>query len=245
MAEPAAAVHDYLRRYGYLPPVQQAGDGATREALQRFQRFFRLEETGEADEPTREAMRRPRCGLPDHPTGGDVAFATMCAWDHTELSYALDVGTDDIAGGAEWDAIRRAFASWEALGVLTFREVGVEDGPDIRVGWRPAEDPDLSMVGGALAHADFPPGCGIITRTLPKPVHFDDSEHVWAVGAVADAFDVETVALHELGHIVGLGHSNVPAAVMLPTVSPDFTKRTLTRDDVDGFTALYGTVALQ
>ena len=74
---------------------------------------------------------------------------------------------------------------------------------------------------------------------LPKPVHFDDSEHVWSVGAVSGAYDIETVALHEIGHIVGLAHSSVSGAVMAPTVSSNFTKRALTQDDIDGFLELY------
>ena len=107
------------------------------------------------------------------------------------------------------------------------------------IGWRPANDPDHSMVGGVLAHADFPPGCSVVTNFLPKPVHFDDSEHTWNIGAAPNTFDVETVALHEFGHILGLAHSNVAGAVMFPTVSSNFTKRALTQDDIDGVRSLY------
>ena len=95
------------------------------------------------------------------------------------------------------------------------------------------------MVGGVLAHADFPPGCGVVTNTLPKPVHFDDSEHQWVIGAVASGFDVETVALHELGHILGLQHSDVAGSVMFPSVSSNSTKRVLTADDLGGIRELY------
>ena len=99
------------------------------------------------------------------------------------------------------------------------------------------------MVGGVLAHADFPPGCSVVTNSLPKPVHFDDTEHTWNIGAAPNTFDVETVALHELGHILGLAHSNVAGSVMFPTVSSNFTKRALTQDDIDGVRSLYPGVA--
>src|SRR5919112_2114739 len=109
-----AKVQDYLERFGYLATdgvtVGQL-DGDTHAALRRFQRFFGLEETGEFDEPTRAAMMRPRCSHPD-PEPDDVGFATTCAWERTDLTYALDTGTGDIAGDAEWTAIRNAFRSW-------------------------------------------------------------------------------------------------------------------------------------
>ncbi|WP_380166949.1 matrixin family metalloprotease [Jannaschia sp. R86511] len=237
------AVQGFLARFGYLRPTEAAGasgalDTSTEQALRRFQEFYRLEPTGEFDEATREAMTQPRCAMADPPSGG-IEFATTCAWTDRTLTWAFDTGTNDIAGNGELDAVRRAFASWQALGGLMFTEVAVGASPDIRVGWRPANDPDHSMVGGVLAHADFPPGCSVVTNTLPKPVHFDDTEHTWSVGAVAGAFDRETVALHELGHIVGLAHSSVAGSVMAPTVSSNFTKVALTADDIAGFRALY------
>ncbi|WP_411374066.1 matrixin family metalloprotease [Arthrobacter sp. MPF02] len=235
-------VQSYLERFGYLGPATgpELGllDDPTAGALRSFQEFFHLPVTGEFDDATREAMMRPRCGLPDM-KNGELAFSTTCAWADRSLTYAFDTGTGDVAGNAEFDAVRRAIQTWQNVGGLTFTEVALSASPDIRIGWRPAADPDHSMVGGVLAHADFPPGCSVVTNTLPKPVHFDDSEHVWSVGAVASAFDIETVALHEFGHIVGLAHSSVANAVMAPTVSANFTKRALTQDDIDGFRGLY------
>lgn len=234
-------VQGFLTRFGYLTTdTFSTGtlDAASARALLEFQRFSRLPQTGEFDAATRKQMTLPRCALPDF--GRDVGFSTTCAWQRWSLTYAFDTGTPDVGGDAEWDAIRAAFRTWEALTPLIFREVALGDNPDIRVGWRPSTDPDLNMVGGTLAHADFPPGCGVVTDgALPKPVHFDDPEHIWSVGAAQGAFDIETVALHEIGHIVGLAHSSVPGAVMLPTISSNSIKRSLTQDDIDGFRQLY------
>jgi hypothetical protein len=94
------------------------------------------------------------------------------------------------------------------------------------------------MVGGVVAHSDFPPKCSILGAS-PLPLHFDDSENVWCIGAVADALDVETVALHEIGHILGLQHTNVDGAVMFPFVSANTTLRRLQPDDLAGIRSLY------
>ncbi|TXG64626.1 hypothetical protein EZV62_011620 [Acer yangbiense] len=61
--------------------------------------------------------------------------------------------------------------------------------------------------------------------------HYDADEQ-WAVGAAPNSFGLETVALHEIGHLLGLGHSEVEGAIMYPSISTGVTKG-LHRDDVD------------
>jgi hypothetical protein len=234
-------VREFLVRFGYLPRRSAGPRGVLDEglaaALRRYQERNAVLPTGEFDLPTRDAMTTARCALPDLDDG--VAFSIRCAWDRRDLTYAFDTGTADVVGTAEFQAVRNAFDTWSATVPLTFTEVAVDQDPDVLIGWRPADDPDLTMVGGTLAHADFPPGCGVVTDALPKPVHFDDSEHVWSLGAAPGAFDVETVALHEIGHILGLQHTTVNGAVMFPSVTSNSTLRVLQPDDLAGIRALY------
>ena len=116
---------------------------------------------------------------------------------------------------------------------------------NVAIHWGPAEDPDMGpegMIGGTLAHADFSGESRVLLDHDAEhlPLHFDDSEHVWVNGAVFNAFDIETVALHEIGHCLGLYHSNVRGAVMFPFVDDDFTLRRLQQDDKLGIRQLYG-----
>ena len=234
-------VQDFLYRFGYIKDRealrQSCLDDETSAALVKYQTCQGLPGTGEFDETTRRQMTTARYAFPDMSAG--VAFVTTCSWPQTEVTYAFDTGTNDVAGTGEFQATRDAFQSWDSVIPLTFREVGANDNPDVLIGWRPANDPDLNMVGGTLAHADFPPACGVVTNNLPKPVHFDDTEHTWVIGALTGAYDVESVALHEIGHIIGLAHSNVAGAVMFPSIGSNGTNRALTQDDISGAQNLY------
>jgi matrixin len=49
--------------------------------------------------------------------------------------------------------------------------------------------------------------------------------------------DVQRVALHELGHLLGLAHSNVSTAIMNAYINNSYT---LTADDIAGIQSLYG-----
>lgn len=233
-------VHDFLKRFGYLPPNVKSGpqlDEAVSEALALYQKGTALPVTGVFDEATRAMMAQPRCGMPDIIRG--VKFKTTCSWPTPQLTFAFEDGTGDVAGAAEFQAVRQAFSTWAGAVSFTFTEVERTAGPDVLVDWRPANDPDHSMVGSILAHSDFPPGCGVIGNNLPRPVHFDDTEVNWTVGTGLGTFDVETVALHEIGHILGLGHSDLTTAVMFKNIDGNATHRQLTRDDIAGVQKLY------
>ena len=58
----------------------------------------------------------------------------------------------------------------------------------------------------------------------------------WATDGVTN-FDIETVFLHENGHVAGLGHSADITAIMYPSYQAP--NRVLQQDDIDGITFLY------
>jgi peptidoglycan hydrolase-like protein with peptidoglycan-binding domain len=233
-------VKRYLSSFGYLPPDNSTTislDRFTRNALTRFQRQMGLAITGNITPETRRVMSSFRCALPDVDPLGAL---TVGPWTRRNLTYAFAHLTTQIPTDQTKVAVRNAFATWQNANVgISFTEVQIGTGPDVSVEWRPANDPDHSMVGALVAHADFPPGFSMIVNDLPLPLHFDDEEHGWAVTSAAGAFDIQSIALHEIGHCLGLVHSNDPSAVMYPTVQPNFTLRALQMDDIQKFRALY------
>lgn len=105
---------------------------------------------------------------------------------------------------------------------------------DIRVG---AIYIDGASGSNVLAHAYQPgtePDFGL-DWNVGGDVHFDNANS-WSDDG--SAIDFHTVALHEFGHSLGLGHSTVVGSVMEATYAGP--RRTLHADDIAGIQAIYG-----
>jgi len=87
-----------------------------------------------------------------------------------------------------------------------------------------------------LAHASFPNPYADRQVFL----HFDDDER-WVDSNTRDV-DLLTVAAHEIGHTLGLAHSDDPNSLMYP--SYDGPRRFLGDDDIAGIQGLYGVSSL-
>jgi hypothetical protein len=162
------------------------------------------------------------------------------------ITYGFINYTGDLPVRLQRAILRDAFGRWAAVAPLHFAEV--EDSglpwddpaaaaPDIRIGWfsGPHGDGyDFDGANGVLAHAFFPPPNGL---TGAGDVHFDDAE-TWASTPAAGAYDLLEVAVHEIGHSLGLSHELVLPAVMQPHYTGQFSG--LLQDDIDGVRSLYG-----
>ncbi|XP_045689585.1 matrix metalloproteinase-9 [Phyllostomus hastatus] len=167
---------EYLFRYGYT----QVADMHDRkqslsEALRRLQKRLALPVTGELDSTTLEALRAPRCGVPD--VSRFQTFEGDLQWHHRNITYWIENYSEDLPRDVIDDAFARAFAVWSAVTPLTFTRVyGREADIVIQFGVREHGDGyPFDGKDGLLAHA-FPPGQGI-----QGDAHFDDEE-LWSLG---------------------------------------------------------------
>lgn len=186
---------------------------------------------------TGEKWGTPGLAMP----GGTVTWSLMPGG----VSLAGEPGgggatTVDLASflpSGYFDAIEAAFAAWSAVANIDFLEVP-DDGATfnlpsasqgmIRIGGHTFDGP-----GGTLAHGYFPPPNG---TTAAGDIHFDSAE-IWTIGLANPGFDVFQVLAHEIGHAIGLGHSDA-GNLMQAFYTEAFSG--LQAGDIAGAQALYG-----
>jgi hypothetical protein len=170
---------------------------------------------------------------------GQITALYGDGWDgpgkgSAQLGYFLGGLASALPRAAVQTEILRAWAGWSKYVAVTFapvsdanqaRTIGVLFARGAHGDGYPFDGP-----GGVLAHTFYP------SPPNPEPIagdmHFDDSEN-WGIGQGVDVF---SVALHESGHALGLGHSDQPTSVMYPYYK---LYTGLTADDIAAIRMLY------
>jgi hypothetical protein len=180
-------------------------------------------------------------------------------WNSQPVRYAVsDAEVPGVTVAALRETLRRASATWAAAPdtALVVVEEGVTGAPPLLVDGRSTigflDRPDLDRVLGQTSFL-------LDSRTgeLLEADIFFNARFAWSVadGGEVGRVDLESVALHELGHFLGLGHSALgetelagggrrvlaSGAVMFPIAfAPgSIADRLLQPDDLAGIADLY------
>ena len=228
----------YLLRFGYY---SDSGSGKTSslqaisKAVAQFQAFAGLEETGQVDAATVELMRERRCGVKDSVQARRKRFALQGSrWRKRNITYRVSKYPSK-AGLTRKDVdttMKKAFEVWSRSTNLNFERKSVGD-VHIEISFEEkdhGDDDSFDGLGGTLAHAFFPVYGG--------DVHFDDEEN-WTVNTFRGT-SLLMSATHELGHSLGLSHSDVKDSMMAPFYRGLQPNIKLHADDIRGIQELYG-----
>lgn len=193
--------------------------------------------------------------------GVQVAGRNIAAhWNSLPVRYFVtNAGTENVSPSQFQSAAAAAFSTWEEVPTATFTanfsgftpaQPLEQDGMTV-LGF--ANRPDLDRVLGATTF--------VVNTTTGEIVESDiffNSAFDWSTAQAGQngRFDLQSIALHEIGHLLGLGHSALgetelrpgggrrviaSGAVMFPIAfaAGNIEERTLQPDDIAGISDLY------
>jgi hypothetical protein len=205
---------DWLHRFGYLngwQPTECEHDAA----VAQMQKVYGLITDGVAGPLTRHAMGQCRCGCTDRQT--IRVDDKHCKWKKQELTFAIQnrlalVGQDQITTAK---IIRDGFKLYEPLTGLTFTETANWNSADIRIGKGAGRRYGFDGPGNILAWAEMPAWDDDVYL-----YSFFDASEPWNLRREGYGIIAAAVWQHELGHLLGLDHSENPGDLMAPIYNP-------------------------
>lgn len=142
------------------------------------------------------------CGVPDPQPGVDMTvFGTPGGrWSRGTLTFHVDSARSGMAPNVVDSVISRAFALWQqTTPFFAFSQVNANSDIEIRFGGSEL-DTGFGKPGGILGVGQYPER---------GHIYFDDAE-TWSSNRLLP------IALHEVGHALGLSHSTNRSSVMYP-----------------------------
>uniref|UniRef100_A0AC35GQJ9 Peptidase metallopeptidase domain-containing protein n=1 Tax=Panagrolaimus sp. PS1159 TaxID=55785 RepID=A0AC35GQJ9_9BILA len=164
-------------------------------------------------------------------------------WPKKIITYAIQ-GTDitsDVTLKDLRKVVREAFDIWSKYIPRDFIETTDVKNANIQLSfWEGSHNDNISFdgIGGIVAHASYK---GIL--------HYDRDEK-WKRYSISEKEnprikDLLAVTIHEIGHVLGIGHSKIPGSVMILDYQGDFGKNgyvqpKLLPSDIQNIQNIYG-----
>jgi hypothetical protein len=179
---------------------------------------------------------------------GDVV-----SWEQDNVVICLDESLSEIGDLKQvGDLIAEAFATWEGSGALpTVFEVVECSSTGDGVSGHDRRNV-VSAISGRWPYESHANAVTLVSydSSTGAIVDVDIIFHAgvdWSLTNIPseNAYDFLDTATHEVGHAIGLEHSEVQRATMYEVTTPgSVRRRTLHDDDISGVTAIYGLLPL-
>ncbi|CAF4971396.1 unnamed protein product, partial [Rotaria sp. Silwood1] len=213
----------FLTEFGYNPCDSPTGfksndftgpscQVSMENMLENFQKKYNLPVTKKLDVRTLKLMNTPRCGVPDS-LSEIVDRSSLWPKDRI-LKWKLHIGKLPFDHNEIREAIRQAFDDWAGHGGLTFYEANESETPDFNVSFVIGDHGDGAPINEpttVLAHAFYP-----WDFTFRGRIHFNSVKN-WTKTYDGVGYNLRLTATHEIGHSLGVPHSDDSDSIMYPT----------------------------
>nr|CCC86589.1 mmp2 protein [Schmidtea mediterranea] len=220
------------------------------DAVKNIQKMAGLPTDGKITKELLAHVEKSRCGGKDSKKKSKRYNAAQSKWDKGQ-TYRFYIHDERHPTTMSLGEIQRALIIalnyWSTAADIYFGKVSSKQGSMFSLSFADAEHkmydvhnnfaesrdpyPLDNVPGNVLAHAFFPKSGNL---------HFDSAEE-WTEGK-DDGINLRVVAAHEMGHAIGLYHSNDPKALMAPWYGGYISESDfrLPDDDSQGAISLYG-----
>lgn len=234
LGEMRAEVAEYFQWYGrrWAPAGNWTADAAA-DYTRFLQRAARIPVTGTLTvDSAASILTRPRCGVPDRPPG--TAAAVAGRWGFTDLTYWIDPNIATNLPVDQWQSVLAlAWQQWSDVSPIRSRPSSGATGANCLHASGAGSTAGFDGPGGVLAWAELPPTSRFTGQLLNR---YDRGE-TWTASTEPGRIRALNVSCHEIGHLLGLDHSNDPSALMAPFYDPDVSKPQ--SDDIRRIRSLY------
>ncbi|XP_057666778.1 matrix metalloproteinase-2-like [Diorhabda carinulata] len=235
----------YLHRFGY---ANENDLTKLEDYLLSFQERYNIPATGELDENTIQLLIRPRCNVSEAASDDDHSFRVKSKWSKFDLKWYFPQATPEYL-----KITKKAFEVWSNSSKFKFELIHKirPYAPDISITvvrgkhyfrancqGRGECSSTFDGPGKVLAHAYFPKGNSCIELHI-------DADEKWDLSLDGSSSEDQTsllmVLIHEIGHILGIAHSDIETAIMYPWYQFNIAPK-LDEDDKMALEALYGPI---